>query len=163
MIFNSLPYALFLSGVFVCYWFLFKHNLKAQNLLLLLVSYIFYSWWDFRFLSLILFSSILDYCLGIAIDRSHGSIKQQAQYTGPSANIQWQQAMEWVRDNTAEDAVFSHWWDYGYWVETLGERRTTNDGGHFQGCSLTVLLKIILISALFSPMPGESFPFSLKD
>ncbi len=57
----------------------------------------------------------------------------QAKYTGPSANGQWQKAMEWVRDNTAEKSVFVHWWDYGYWVQYLGERKTIADGGHFQG------------------------------
>ena len=43
---------------------------------------------------------------------------------------QWQRAMEWVRENTAEDAVFGHWWDYGYWVQSIGERATVLDGGN---------------------------------
>ncbi|MBM3233811.1 hypothetical protein FJZ19_01825 [Candidatus Pacearchaeota archaeon] len=43
---------------------------------------------------------------------------------------QWQKAMEWVRNNTPKDAVFSHWWDYGYWVQTMGERATVLDGGN---------------------------------
>ena len=57
----------------------------------------------------------------------------QAQYTGPSANYQWQGAMQFVRQNTEEKSIFVHWWDYGYWVEYLGERPTLADGGHFQG------------------------------
>ena len=57
-------------------------------------------------------------------------IRIQASRQGPSAHYQWQNAMEWVRDNTDEDAIFMHWWDYGYWVEYLGERRTLTDGGH---------------------------------
>jgi len=44
--------------------------------------------------------------------------------------IQWQKAMGWVRDNTPKDAVFSHWWDYGYWVQSMGERATVLDGGN---------------------------------
>lgn len=44
---------------------------------------------------------------------------------------QWQYAMSWVRDNTPVDSVFVHWWDYGYWVQTIGERPTVTDGGHF--------------------------------
>ena len=44
--------------------------------------------------------------------------------------LQWQKAMEWVRDNTATDAVFGHWWDYGYWVQSIGERATVLDGGN---------------------------------
>ena len=64
---------------------------------------------------------------------SYNSVFEQAKYTGPSANVQWQQAMEWVRENTSEDSIFAHWWDYGYWVQTLGERATIADGGHAQG------------------------------
>jgi asparagine N-glycosylation enzyme membrane subunit Stt3 len=52
------------------------------------------------------------------------------EYTGPSYNIQWQNAMQWVRDETSNDSVFAHWWDYGYWVQTGGERATVTDGGH---------------------------------
>ncbi|RME55035.1 hypothetical protein D6777_01885, partial [Candidatus Woesearchaeota archaeon] len=57
----------------------------------------------------------------------------QAQYTGPSFNPQWQQAMKWVKENTPEDAVFAHWWDYGYWVQTGGRRATLSDGGNAFG------------------------------
>ncbi len=55
----------------------------------------------------------------------------QAERTGPSYNQQWQIAMDWVRNNTPEDAVFAHWWDYGYWVQTGGNRATITDGGNF--------------------------------
>jgi hypothetical protein len=49
----------------------------------------------------------------------------------PSAYTQqWQKAMKWVRDNTAQDAVFAHWWDYGYWIQSIGERATVLDGGN---------------------------------
>jgi hypothetical protein len=41
--------------------------------------------------------------------------------------------MAWVRENTAEDAVFGHWWDYGYWVQTIGQRATMLDGGNAIG------------------------------
>jgi len=45
-------------------------------------------------------------------------------------NIQWQNAMEWVRCTTSVDSVFAHWWDYGYWVQAMGERATVTDGGN---------------------------------
>jgi asparagine N-glycosylation enzyme membrane subunit Stt3 len=45
-------------------------------------------------------------------------------------NQQWQGAMSWTRDNTSEDSVFSHWWDYGYWIQSIGERATVLDGGN---------------------------------
>jgi len=57
----------------------------------------------------------------------------QAKYTGPSANYQWQKAMSWIRENTAEEGIFVHWWDYGYWVQYLGERPSVTDGGHANG------------------------------
>jgi len=60
-------------------------------------------------------------------------ITTQAKYTGPSANYQWQNAMDWIRKNTPGDSKFIHWWDYGYWVQTLGERATITDGGHANG------------------------------
>jgi len=43
---------------------------------------------------------------------------------------QWQKAMAWVRNNTPKNAVFAHWWDYGYWVQTIGNRATILDGGN---------------------------------
>jgi hypothetical protein len=46
---------------------------------------------------------------------------------------QWQRAMFWVRENTAENAVFAHWWDYGYWLQGIGERATVLDGGNAVG------------------------------
>src|SRR3989344_776681 len=46
---------------------------------------------------------------------------------------QWQKAMEWVRESTPTNAVFAHWWDYGYWVQSMGERATVLDGGNILG------------------------------
>ncbi len=46
---------------------------------------------------------------------------------------QWQNAMEWIRENTSQDAVFAHWWDYGYWIQSIGERATILDGGNSIG------------------------------
>src|SRR4030042_838293 len=46
---------------------------------------------------------------------------------------QWQKAMAWVRENTPENAVFAHWWDYGYWLQSIGERATILDGGNAVG------------------------------
>ena len=59
------------------------------------------------------------------------SVKSQAYNMVPSSyNQQWQKAMEWVREETPKDAVFSHWWDYGYWVQSIGNRATVLDGGN---------------------------------
>ena len=65
MIFNSLNFAIFLPIVFILYWFLTAKNLKFQNILLLVSSYFFYACWDWRFLFLLIFSTLLDYYTGI--------------------------------------------------------------------------------------------------
>lgn len=64
MFFNSFDFALFLPIVFVLYWFATQRNLKAQNFLIVVASYVFYGWWDWRFLSLIIFSTLVDYTIG---------------------------------------------------------------------------------------------------
>ena len=67
MLFNSLEFLFFLPAVFLVYWFFVNRNLKFQNILILASSYIFYGWWDWRFLSLIFFSTIVDYFMGLKI------------------------------------------------------------------------------------------------
>ncbi len=64
MLFNSIDFAIFLPIVFLLYWFVTNKNLKLQNAFLVVVSYIFYGWWDWRFLSLIAFSTLVDYVIG---------------------------------------------------------------------------------------------------
>ena len=71
MFFNSLDFAIFLPIVFILYWFVCNNNLKSQNFLIVAASYVFYGWWDWRFLSLILFSTIVDYSVG------RGLLKQE--------------------------------------------------------------------------------------
>lgn len=58
------------------------------------------------------------------------NVLTQASYVGPSFNIQWQNSMTWARENTPADAVFAHWWDYGYWVQWGANRATITDGGN---------------------------------
>ncbi|SMO92603.1 D-alanyl-lipoteichoic acid acyltransferase DltB, MBOAT superfamily [Saccharicrinis carchari] len=64
MLFNSIDFGIFLPIVFLLYWFVLNKNLKLQNLLIVIASYVFYGWWDWRFLSLIIFSTIVDYTVG---------------------------------------------------------------------------------------------------
>lgn len=77
MLFNSIDFAIFLPIVFMLYWLLAKYPLRAQNILLVIVSYIFYGWWDWRFLSLILFSTIVDYGIGIYLNRTVDKTKRK--------------------------------------------------------------------------------------
>ncbi|HMI07955.1 MAG TPA: MBOAT family O-acyltransferase [Flavobacterium sp.] len=65
MLFNSVDFLIFLPIVFLLYWFGTKGNLKLQNILLLVSSYFFYACWDYRFLFLLIFSTLLDYFTGI--------------------------------------------------------------------------------------------------
>ncbi|MGF7040888.1 alginate O-acetyltransferase complex protein AlgI [Mucilaginibacter lappiensis] len=65
MLFNSLNFAFFLPVIFILYWLLNKQSLRIQNILLLVASYYFYSCWDYRFLFLLIFSTLLDYFTGI--------------------------------------------------------------------------------------------------
>jgi alginate O-acetyltransferase complex protein AlgI len=65
MLFNSIHFAIFLPIVFIFYWFVVNKKLKIQNILLLVSSYFFYACWDWRFLFLLIFSTLLDYYTGI--------------------------------------------------------------------------------------------------
>ena len=67
MLFNSFEYLIFLPVVFLLYWFAFR-RLRWQNLLIVVASYVFYGWWDYRFLILIALTTLLSYLSGIAIE-----------------------------------------------------------------------------------------------
>lgn len=77
MLFNSIDFAIFLPIVFILYWFVVNRNLKLQNLLIVLASYVFYAWWDWRFLSLILFSTIVDYSVGLGLAKEDNKSKRK--------------------------------------------------------------------------------------
>jgi len=77
MLFNSLEFAFFLPIVFLLYWFVTHRSLKQQNALLLLASYFFYGWWDWRFLSLIAFSSLVDYVVGLSLANAETKMKRK--------------------------------------------------------------------------------------
>ncbi len=77
MIFNSIDFAIFLPIVFTTYWFLVKKNLKLQNLLIVLASYIFYGCWDWRFLFLILLSTVVDYSVGLWLAKEEKDSKRK--------------------------------------------------------------------------------------
>lgn len=67
MLFNSIEFAIFLPIVFLLYWFVFNRNLRQQNLFVVVASYVFYGWWDWRFLLLIAFTSLCSYGSGLLI------------------------------------------------------------------------------------------------
>ncbi|MBU0580979.1 MAG: MBOAT family protein, partial [Candidatus Margulisbacteria bacterium] len=77
MLFNSLDFAIFLPIVFILYWLLAKRPIRWQNILIVAASYVFYGWWDWRFLSLILFSTIVDYVVGRALEHQEDQKKRK--------------------------------------------------------------------------------------
>ena len=77
MLFNSIDFAIFLPIVFILYWFVTNKNLKLQNLLIVVVSYVFYGWWDWRFLSLIVFSTLVDYTVGRKLRNEEKQFKRE--------------------------------------------------------------------------------------
>ncbi len=88
MLFNSIDFAAFLPIVFILYWFLIQKNLKLQNVLLIVASYVFYGWWDWRFLSLIVFSSLVDYFVGRQLAKEETQSKRKLLlWTSISVNL----------------------------------------------------------------------------
>ncbi len=85
-----------------------------------------------RILSVV-FTIALSILLIVSLFGYYNVINSQARYQTPSYNADWQKAMEFVRENTSEGSIFGHWWDYGYWVQTGGNRPSFSDGGHSQG------------------------------
>jgi D-alanyl-lipoteichoic acid acyltransferase DltB (MBOAT superfamily) len=71
MLFHTSTFLVFFLTVFALHWWVVKRAVKWQNVLLLLVSYFFYGCWDWRFVALLLFSTLLDYYTGIQIGNNH--------------------------------------------------------------------------------------------
>jgi alginate O-acetyltransferase complex protein AlgI len=88
MLFNSFEYAIFLPLVFILYWLVSSRNINIQNLLLLISSYIFYAFWDWRFLFLLIFVSVLSYSIALFIQKA-GQKEQKKKWliAGISINL----------------------------------------------------------------------------
>jgi len=104
MLFNSFEFMLFLPVVFLLYWFVFRAR-RWQNLLVVVASYVFYGWWDWRFLLLIALTSFCSYGSGLLIERMEGRRKMQRAVS--AANIIL---------NLSILAVFKY---YNFFVENL--------------------------------------------
>ena len=77
MFFNSFHFALFLPLVFILYWWLGSKSKSYQNYILIAASYYFYSCWDWRFLFLLVFSTLLDYFSAIQIEKSEDRLQRK--------------------------------------------------------------------------------------
>lgn len=87
MLFNSFNFLFFLPIVFVLYWHVFQRNLRWQNLFVVAASYVFYGWWDWRFLLLIVFTSLCSYGSGLLIDHCFQSDEQKTARWSAGLNI----------------------------------------------------------------------------
>lgn len=81
MLFNSIDFLIFYPLVFLLYWIFFKNKIEERNLFLLVVSYIFYGWWDWKFLILIAISSTTDFIIGQQIYKAKSSLKKRVYLT----------------------------------------------------------------------------------
>ena len=77
MLFNSIDFAIFLPVIFLVYWFVAGKNLRLQNIFLLVASYFFYACWDYRFLFLLIFSTLLDYLSGLRMQHAPTQTKRK--------------------------------------------------------------------------------------
>ena len=77
MLFNSIDFAIFLPIVFAIYWFALSRNRKLQNAFLVIASYVFYGWWDQRFLTLIFLSTVEDFFVAKQIAKTDDNKKRR--------------------------------------------------------------------------------------
>jgi alginate O-acetyltransferase complex protein AlgI len=126
MLFNSLHFALFLPVVFALYWALNNKLIKYQNALLLIASYFFYACWDWRFMFLLLFSTLLDYFTGI----------KMAESTSPQNKKRW----FWlsIGINLGFLGVFKY---YNFFADSFAQA-LTNIGLEVNPTSLNVILPV---------------------
>lgn len=126
MLFNSLEFLLFLPIVFLLYWLVFRGR-KRQNLLVVIASYIFYGWWDWRFLLLIVFTSFCSYASGLLTEHYEGHRRRQ-QLTA-AANIVL---------NLAILGVFKY---YNFFVENL-DALCGSFGWHLDWVTINIILPV---------------------
>jgi asparagine N-glycosylation enzyme membrane subunit Stt3 len=89
-------------------------------------TFLFFLFWG-------LLISLIIFVYGNPLTNSPGTYQissYSAKYTGPIADNSWQNAMDWVRNNTDYNDTFIHWWDYGYQIQVLANRTTVLDGGN---------------------------------
>ena len=127
MLFNSFSFLIFLPLVFLFYWFVFK-PLKWQNLLVVIASYVFYGWWDWRFLFLIAFTSACSYLSGILIERNEGNRSVQ----------RWISASNIVV-NFLVLCIFKY---YNFFVDSLDSLWYSTFGAHLDWPTMRVILPV---------------------
>lgn len=126
MLFNTLDFAIFLPIVFLLYWFVTAKHLKIQNLLIFIASYIFYGWWDWKFLGLIAFSTVVDYFIAIYLQKTKRKKNRKLLlYTSILINIGFL-------------GVFKY---FNFFIDNF-ESAFSFFGYQFQGYSLNIILPV---------------------
>lgn len=143
MLFNSITYALFLPIVFIIYWLL-RSNLKLQNLFVVLASYVFYGWWDWRFLILIAFTSFCSWGSGILIHQT-SDIEHQT----PSRIYHTIKSKFWLTANIILNlgilGVFKY---YDFFVTSFAEMLGVDASHHLLNVILPVGISFYTFQAL---------------
>ncbi|MEI6523812.1 MAG: MBOAT family O-acyltransferase [Bacteroidia bacterium] len=142
MLFNSIAFLIFFPTIFLLYWFVFNKNLKFQNIFLFAASYFFYGCWDWRFLFLLAFSTLLDYYSGIKIVESKSQTQKKI----------WLVAS--VSINLGFLGIFKY---YNFFAESFAEL-LRNFG--FNG-SLQTLKIILPVGISFYTFHGLSYVFDI--
>ncbi len=126
MIFNSIEFTIFLPTVFILYWHVFNRNLKVQNFFLVIASYIFYGWWDYRFLSLIILSSSVDFLIGYRL--------------GNNSNLRTRKILLWISVfvNLGILGIFKY---YNFFAESFASAFSMF-GKNFEISQLNVILPV---------------------
>lgn len=126
MFFNSTAFLIFLPIVFSLYWFFVNKNLRLQNVLLLASSYFFYACWDWRFLMLLIFSTLLDYYTGIKMsDAGNQTNKKRWFWLSISINVGFL-------------GIFKY---YNFFISSFAEMISLW-GGHINPWTLKVILPV---------------------
>lgn len=118
---------LFLPIVFLLYWFVFKPR-KLQNLFLVVASYVFYGWWDWRFLILIALTSACSYASGLLLEHYEG--RRKAQKIVSASNIVL---------NLLILGVFKY---YNFFVESLETLFASLFNYHLDWVTINVILPV---------------------
>jgi len=126
MLFNSIEFAVFLPLVFAIYWLLRSAPLRLQNGFLVAASYVFYGWWDWRFLGLILASTVTDFAIGLRLSR--------AEQAGPRKRLLWVSVLV----NLGLLGFFKY---HDFFVENF-QQAFTLFGAELPGYSLSIVLPV---------------------
>jgi D-alanyl-lipoteichoic acid acyltransferase DltB (MBOAT superfamily) len=88
MLFNSIEFLIYFPAVFIIYWLFFADKIKVRNFYLIIVSYIFYGWWDWRFLILIIISSYVDFYVGEKLEKENRpSVRKRLLFLSLAVNL----------------------------------------------------------------------------